>query len=91
MNLKRIVGSHFANYSEAWEANRLVDLGMIHPILTQTYALDDVGEAAYAMHTNSHTGKLGVLVNATEEGQGVQDTAKRERFEKDLAAWKQLH
>ena len=24
MNLKRIVGSHFANYREAWEANRLV-------------------------------------------------------------------
>ena len=24
MNLKRIVGSHFANYREAWEANRLI-------------------------------------------------------------------
>ena len=68
MNLKRIVGSHFANYREAWEANRLVDLGMIHPILTRTYALDDVGEATYAMHTNSHTGKLGVLVNAHRRG-----------------------
>ena len=31
MHLKRIVGSHFANYREAWEANRLVALGRIHP------------------------------------------------------------
>ena len=27
MHLKRIVGSHFANYHEAWQANRLVALG----------------------------------------------------------------
>ncbi len=31
MNLKRIIGSHFANYREAWEANRLISKGMIHP------------------------------------------------------------
>ena len=90
MNLKRIVSSHFANYKEAWEANRLVDLGMIHPILTETYALDDVAEAAYAIHTNQNTGKLAVLVNARSEGEGVMDVAKRERFGDDLAAWKQL-
>jgi crotonyl-CoA reductase len=90
MNLKRIIGSHFANYAEAWEANRLVDLGMIHPILTQTYALDDVAEAAAAIHANAHTGKLGVLVNATEEGQGVQDAEKRARFADDLDRWKRL-
>src|SRR5262249_34448016 len=29
MNLKRIVGSHFANYREAWEANRLISRGAI--------------------------------------------------------------
>jgi crotonyl-CoA reductase len=90
MNLKRIVSSHFANYKEAWEANRLVDLGMVHPILTQTYPLDDVADAAYAIHTNQHTGKLAVLVNAGQEGEGVQDEAKRERFADELAAWKQL-
>jgi hypothetical protein len=27
MNLKRIVGSHFANYKESWEANRLISRG----------------------------------------------------------------
>ena len=31
MNLKRIIGSHFANYRESWEANRLIAKGMIHP------------------------------------------------------------
>ncbi len=31
MNLKRIIGSHFANYRESWEANRLIAKGLIHP------------------------------------------------------------
>ena len=35
MNLKRIIGSHFANYREAWEANRLIAKGRIHPTLSQ--------------------------------------------------------
>ena len=29
MRLKQIVSSHFANYSEAWEMNRLLDQGQI--------------------------------------------------------------
>ena len=40
MNLKRIIGSHFANYREAWEANRLIDKGLIHPTLSKVYPLD---------------------------------------------------
>ena len=35
MHLKRIVGSHFANYREAWEANRLVARGRIHPTVSK--------------------------------------------------------
>ena len=35
MNLKRIIGSHFANYREAWEANRLIAKGAIHPTLSR--------------------------------------------------------
>ena len=34
MQLKRLIGSHFANYKEAWEANRLIAKGMIHPVLS---------------------------------------------------------
>jgi crotonyl-CoA reductase len=37
MNLKRIIGSHFANYRESWEANRLIAKGMIHPTLSRSY------------------------------------------------------
>ena len=80
MMLKSIIGSHFANYKEAWEANRLIDLGMIHPILSQTYALEDTAEAAYQVHQNLHKGKIGIRVLAPEDGLGVQDEIKREGF-----------
>jgi crotonyl-CoA reductase len=80
MNLKSIIGSHFANYREAWEANRLIDKGMIHPTLSKTYALADTGQAAYDVHRNLHQGKVGVLCLAPEEGLGVRDAAKRERL-----------
>ncbi len=77
MNLKNILGSHFANYNEAFQANRLVDNGMIHPILSKTYTLEETGEAAYQVHKNLHTGKIGILVGASEPGLGIQDEAKR--------------
>jgi crotonyl-CoA reductase len=79
MNLKRIIGSHFANYREAWAANRLIDRGLVHPTLSRTYAMDDVGQAACDVHRNLHQGKVGVLTLAPEEGLGVRDQAKRER------------
>lgn len=78
MNLKSIVGSHFANYQEAWRANRLVSLGRIHPILSKTFALNDVAEAAYEVHKNMHVGKLGVRCLAPQDGGGVQDPDFRE-------------
>ena len=79
MNLKRIVGSHFANYKEAWEANRLIDKGLIHPTLSKVYPMDQVGQAACDVHHNAHQGKVGVLTLAPEEGLGVKDAAKREK------------
>ncbi|HEX2704290.1 MAG TPA: crotonyl-CoA carboxylase/reductase [Candidatus Lustribacter sp.] len=77
MNLKRIVGSHFANYREAWEANSLVRRGLIHPTLSKAYALADVGQAAYDVHRNRHQGKVGVLALAPEEGLGVTHHERR--------------
>jgi crotonyl-CoA reductase len=77
MNLKRIIGSHFANYREAWEANRLIDKGLIHPTLSKAYPLDQTGQAAFEVHRNQHQGKVGVLCLAPEEGLGVRDQAKR--------------
>jgi crotonyl-CoA reductase len=75
MNLKRIVGSHFANYRESWEANRLIAKGAIHPTLSRVYSLADTGQAAYDVHRNLHQGKVGVLCLAPQEGLGVRDGA----------------
>jgi len=80
MKLKQLVSSHFANYAEAYAANRLIDQGKIHPLLSKTYALDDVGEATLAMHHNKAEGKLGVLCLSPEEGQGIDDPEKRDRI-----------
>jgi crotonyl-CoA reductase len=78
MTLKRIVGSHFANYRESWEANRLIAKGKIHPTLSRVYPLAETGQAAYDVHRNLHQGKVGVLCLAPEEGLGVRDHALRE-------------
>jgi crotonyl-CoA reductase len=79
MNLKRIIGSHFANYREAWEANRLIARGRIHPTLSRTYPLDQTGQAASDVHLNLHQGKVGVLCLAPEEGLGVRNQALRDK------------
>jgi crotonyl-CoA reductase len=78
MNLKRIISSHFANYRESWEANRLIAKGKIHPTLSRTYSLDEVGQAALDVHQNLHQGKVGVLALAPTEGLGVLDHEMRE-------------
>ncbi|HLG91598.1 MAG TPA: crotonyl-CoA carboxylase/reductase [Acidimicrobiales bacterium] len=83
MKLKTIKSSHFANYKEAWEANRLVDLGAIQPILSTVFPLEKVGEAAYQVHHNLHEGKIGVLCLAPSEGLGVEDPEKRARIGED--------
>ena len=77
MNLKRIIGSHFANYRESWEANKLVAKGHIHPTVSRVYPLAETGQAALDVHTNTHQGKIGVLCLAPEEGLGIRDTEKR--------------
>ncbi len=80
MKLKRLLSSHFANYAEAWAANRLIDQGRIHPLLSDVYPLDRVGEAALAVHRNQSEGKLGVLCLAPTEGLGIDDPEKRDRI-----------
>jgi len=80
MKLKNLVGSHFANYHEAWQANRLIDLGRIQPVLSDVYTLEQTGEAARKIHRNEHEGKLGILCLAPQEGLGIDDPAKRERI-----------
>jgi crotonyl-CoA reductase len=88
MNLKRIIGSHFANYRESWEANRLIAKGMIHPTLSRSYRLEDVGQAALDVHHNKHQGKVGVLCLAPEEGLGVRDEELRARHLTQINAFR---
>ena len=68
MKLKKLISSHFANYAEAWAANRLIDQGRIHPVISATYPLTEVGAAARAVHRNEADGKLGVLCLAPGRG-----------------------
>jgi crotonyl-CoA reductase len=77
MTLKRIVGSHFANYRESWEANRLIIKGAVHPTLSRVYPLAETGQATYDVHRNLHQGKVGVLCLAPHEGLGVHDPQLR--------------
>ncbi len=79
MNKKRIVGSHFANYKEAWEANRLVSKRAIHPLLSETYPLEETGEATLKVHQGDALGKIGVRCLSPEDGMGVTDPDGRAR------------
>ncbi|MFE5074389.1 crotonyl-CoA carboxylase/reductase [Streptomyces halstedii] len=81
MNLKRIIGTHFANYREAWEANRLIAKGHVHPTLSEVVPLEHTARAVHDVHHNRHQGKVGVLCLAPEEGLGVSDPEKRARHE----------
>ena len=91
MRLKQIVSSHFANYAEAWEMNRLIDQGRIQPTLSKTFSLVDVGEAAYQVHHNQHEGKLGVLCLAPDVGLGVSNPEKREAIGENKITLFQRH
>ncbi|MET8997977.1 crotonyl-CoA carboxylase/reductase [Amycolatopsis sp. NPDC004169] len=88
MNLKRIIGSHFANYRESWEANRLIAKGLIHPTLSKTYSLEETGQAALDVHRNAHQGKVGVLALAPQEGLGVRDEEKRAKHIEGINAFR---
>ncbi|RSM76594.1 crotonyl-CoA carboxylase/reductase [Amycolatopsis sp. WAC 01375] len=90
MNLKRIIGSHFANYRESWEANRLIAKGLIHPTLSKTYTLEDTGQAALDVHRNAHQGKVGVLALAPEEGLGVRNHELREKHIDGINAFRNV-
>jgi crotonyl-CoA reductase len=80
MRLKRIVGSHIANWQEAWEANRLIGQGRIVPALSKVFRLEEVADAAREVQLNRHVGKVGVLCLAEREGLGVEDAQLRARL-----------
>jgi len=83
MKLKSIISSHFANYKEAYAANQLICEGKIQPLLSRTYALEETGAAALAVHKNEIEGKAGVLCLAPEKGLGIDDPEFRDKVGED--------
>jgi crotonyl-CoA reductase len=79
MRIKRIIGSHGANWQEAWEANRLISMGRVVPALSRVFPLEETGEATRLVQLNHHVGKVGVLCLADREGLGVEDEELRAR------------
>ncbi|MCW6009346.1 crotonyl-CoA carboxylase/reductase [Micromonospora sp. CPCC 205371] len=79
MRLKRIVGSHGANYQEAAEVNRLIRLGVVVPTLSRVYPLAEAAEATRTVQLGRHVGKVGVRCLAPADGLGVDDPAARAR------------
>jgi crotonyl-CoA reductase len=89
MHVKRIIGSHSANYDEAWRANELVIRGRIHPVLSGVYPLDRVADATCAVRANAHHGKVGVLCLAPKEGLGIRDERTRDRHLDQITLFRQ--
>ncbi len=83
MKLKQIKSSHFANYSEAWAANRLIAKGQIQPMLSAVHTLEGAAEAAHQVHQNLHEGKIGVLCMAPREGMGIDNPEFRAKVGED--------
>jgi crotonyl-CoA reductase len=68
------------NLHEATETMRLARLGKLAPVLSAVYPLAEAAEATRLVQKNAHTGKVGVLCMAPEEGLGVTDHQLRARL-----------
>ena len=79
MNLKRIMGSHFANYREAWEANDLIVRGLIHPTLSKATPWRTSARRRTTSTTTCTRARSASSCLAPEEGLGVRDPEMRER------------
>ncbi len=73
MKQKQIIGSHFANAYECMRANKLMAEGKVQPVLWRTMGFDGVPEAHQLMYENKHSGKIAILVGATDEQQGQDE------------------
>jgi crotonyl-CoA reductase len=83
MRLKRLIASHFANYQEAWNANKLIGQGRIQPLLSAVHPLEETGDAARRIHRNEHEGKIGILCLAPTERLGIDDPEFRAKVGED--------
>jgi crotonyl-CoA carboxylase/reductase len=69
MHQKRVQGSHFANYLQASQANKLVVERRIDPCMSEVYTWADIPKAHMRMRKNEHKpGNMAVLVSAPRTG-----------------------
>ncbi len=62
MRQKEIIGSHFANAYDAWEANELIIQKKIKPIVSQVFEFEETPLAHQLMYENKHFGKMVIKV-----------------------------
>lgn len=84
MHQKRIIGSHFANALECLRANELVRKGIIKPVLSHTYSYYEIPDVHQIMYENKHSGKMAVLVQASQTG--LKNTEEARRTAKSVQA-----
>ena len=91
MNLKSIVGSHFANYREAYRGQpaHRARASSTRPC-PRCSRWTDTGEATYEVHRNLHQGKVGVLCLSPEEGLGVTDEAMRAKHIEEINRFRDM-
>ncbi|NIY64033.1 crotonyl-CoA reductase [Streptomyces malaysiensis] len=83
MKLKKIVGSHGANYEEQQATNRLFESGAVVPAMSAVYPLAAGADACRIVQTSRQVGKVAVLCMAPEPGLGVTDPELRGRIGED--------
>ncbi|MEU9640325.1 crotonyl-CoA carboxylase/reductase [Streptomyces tendae] len=83
MKLKKIIGSHGANYEEQQATNRLIESGAIVPAMSAVYPLAAAAEACRIVQISRQVGKVAVLCMAPEPGLGVTDPDLRGRIGED--------
>ena len=74
MKQKDILGSHFANAYECMKANQLMAEGKVRPVLWKTMGFEGVPEAHQMLHENRHLGKIAIMVGATDEQEGQEES-----------------
>jgi crotonyl-CoA carboxylase/reductase len=75
MRQKSIIGCHLSNLHDAEEASRFLSDGRVRPIVSRTFAFEELPEAHQMMYENRHLGRLVVLV-APSAGQPASGFAQ---------------
>ena len=68
MKQKRIIGSHFADADSSRRANRLIEQGLVKPVMTEYFPWDEIPAAHQAMYENRILGTVSCLVGAPRPG-----------------------